>query len=88
MVMKLEYIALLILAFGFYETSIKDSKKRKKAKDFVENNLEVGSKITTFSGIVGEVISIDGQKVTIVSGTIEKHSYLTIKKSEIETIIG
>lgn len=88
MVMKLEYLGLIILAYGFYEAAIKDAVKAKKNRDFVANNLEVGSKITTFSGIIGQVLMIDGDRVDIVTGTIDKHSYLTIKKSQIKNIIG
>lgn len=86
--MKLEYIILTILAIGFYETSINDYKKRRANRDFVNNNLKLGSKIKTYSGILGEVISIENERITIISGTYENNSYLTIDKSEIEHIIN
>ncbi|WP_394023355.1 preprotein translocase subunit YajC [Anaerococcus martiniensis] len=85
--MRLEYIILIILLFGFYETSIKDDIKRKKNREYVYNNLEIGSKIVTYTGIIGEVTDIDGEVVTILSGTFDSISKIKIKKSEVENII-
>lgn len=85
--MRLEYIILIILLFGFYETSIKDDIKRKKNREYVYDNLEIGSKIVTYTGIIGEVTDIDGEVVTILSGTFDSISKIKIKKSEIENII-
>ena len=85
--MRLEYIILIILLFGFYETSIKDDIKRKKNREYVYDNLEIGSKIVTYTGIIGEVTDIDGEVVTILSGTFDSISKIKIKKSEVEKII-
>lgn len=78
--MRLEYIILIILLFGFYETSIKDDIKRKKNREYVYDNLEIGSKIVTYTGIIGEVTDIDGEVVTILSGTFDSISKIKIKK--------
>lgn len=86
--MRLEYIILIILLFGFYEKSIKDNIKQRKNREYVYENLEIGSKITTFSGIIGEVTDINGEVVTILSGDYDNISKLKIKKSEIENIIS
>ncbi|WP_296141421.1 preprotein translocase subunit YajC [uncultured Anaerococcus sp.] len=86
--MRLEYIILIILLFGFYETSIKDDIKRKKNREYVNENLDIGSKITTFSGVIGEVTEIEGEVVTILSGSFDSISKIKIKKSEIENIIS
>lgn len=86
--MRLEYIILIILLFGFYEKSIKDDIKLRKNREYIYENLEIGSKITTFSGIIGEVTDIDGEVVTILSGDYDSISKLKIKKSEIENIIS
>lgn len=85
--MRLEYIILIFLLFGFYETSIKDDIKRKKNREYVYDNLEIGSKIVTYTGIIGEVTDIDGEVVTILSGTFDSISKIKIKKSEVENII-
>lgn len=86
--MRLEYIILIILLFGFYEKSIKDDIKLRKNREYIYENLEIGSKITTFTGIIGEVTDIDGEVVTILSGDYDSISKLKIKKSEIKNIIS
>lgn len=88
MVMKIEYIILIILALGFYQVTVKDYIEKKKNKDFINDNLEEGSKIITFSGIIGEVSKIDGEIITILSGDRDNFSTLNIKKSEIKNIIS
>jgi len=86
--MRLEYLILVILALGFYETSIKSEIKEKKNREFIENNLEMGSKVITDKGIVGEVVKIDGEDVILITGTADNHSYIRLLKKEISNIIS
>lgn len=86
--MRLEYLILVILALGFYETSIKSEIKEKKNREFIENNLEMGSKVITDKGIVGEVVKIDGEDVILITGTADNHSYIRLLKREISNIIS
>lgn len=86
--MRLEYLILVILALGFYETSIKSEIKEKKNREFIENNLEIGSKVITEKGIVGEVVKIDGEDVILITGTADNHSYIRLLKKEISNIIS
>lgn len=86
--MKLEYIILIILAIGFYESSIKEARKLRKNKEFINDNLDIGSKIRTKSGIIGQVIELEKDRVVIISGNYQNNSNLTIDKNEIEHIIG
>lgn len=86
--MRLEYLILVILALGFYETSIKSEIKEKKNREFVENNLEMGLKVITDKGIVGEVVKIDGEDVILITGTAGNHSYIRLLKREISNIIS
>ncbi|WP_082187882.1 preprotein translocase subunit YajC [Anaerococcus urinomassiliensis] len=86
--MRLEYLILVILALGFYETSIKSEIKEKKNREFVENNLEIGSKIITDKGIVGEVVKIDDEVVILITGSADNHSYIRLLKKEISNIIS
>ena len=86
--MRLEYLILVILALGFYETSIKSAIKEKKNREFIENNLEIGSKVITDKGIVGEVVKIDGEDVILITGTADNHSYIRLLKKEISNIIS
>lgn len=86
--MRLEYLILVILALGFYETSIKSEIKEKKNREFIENNLEIGSKVTTDKGVVGEVVKIDGEDVILITGTADNNSYIRLLKKEISNIIS
>lgn len=86
--MRLEYLVLFILALGFYETSIKSEIKKKKNRKFVENNLEIGSKVITNKGIVGEVVKIDDEVVILITGSVDNHSYIRLLKKEISNIIS
>lgn len=86
--MRLEYLILVILALGFYETSIKSEIEEKKNRKFVENNLEIGSKIITDKGIVGEVVKIDDEVVILITGSADNHSYIRLLKKEISNIIS
>ena len=85
--MKLEYLILIILAVGFYYTNIKEYRKEREKNRYIENNLKESSKIITKSGIIGYVVNIDKNFLTIISGEGEKTSYITIEKSYIEDIL-
>lgn len=85
--MKLEYILLIAIALGFYETSIKEWIKDSKNKEFIENNLEVGSKIVSETGIIGEVIEINNSSIVILTGNNDNISSLNLEKSEIKSIV-
>lgn len=86
--MKVEYLILIILCFVFYQKLVKEDIKLRKSKDFINQNLKIGSNIITKSGIIGEVTNIDGQVVTILSGDYDSISKLKIQKSEIKDIIS
>ncbi len=86
--MKVEYLILIILCFVFYQKSVKEDIKLRKNKDFINQNLKIGSNIITKSGIIGEVTNIDGQVVTILSGDYNSISKLKIQKFEIKDIIS
>lgn len=86
--MKVEYLILIILCFVFYQKSVKEDIKLRKNKDFINQNLKIGSNIITKFGIIGEVTNIDGQVVTILSGDYDSISKLKIQKSEIKDIIS
>lgn len=85
--MKLEYLILLIFAIAFYFINIKDYKKEKERRNFIEENLKVSSRIITKSGIIAYVTKIDGNIITIVTGDQINHSYIEIDKSYIENIL-
>lgn len=86
--MKLEYIILIILVISLYEFSLKDYIKEKKNREYIKNHLEVGSKIICKNGLIAYVKEINNDELLIVSGTNEKHSYMTILDSDIRSILS
>ena len=84
---RLEYLILIILCLLYYFYVLKDDKKNRENKKFVKNNLKIGSKIITSSGIIGEVVDMDDFSVLIASGNDKEFSYLKITKDSIEKII-
>ena len=48
----------------FYFLMIRPEKKKKKALQEMRESLSTGDTITTIGGIIGKVVSIDGDKLT------------------------
>lgn len=84
---RLEYLILIILCLAYYFYVMKDDKKIRDNKKYVKNNLKVGSKIITATGIIGEIIKIDEDSVLLISGEDDKASYFKITIDSIEKII-
>lgn len=84
---RLEYIILIILCLAYYFYVKKDEDEKKDKKNFIEKNLSIGSKIISYSGIIGEVIDMDDFSCLVVTGDIGKVSYIKITKESIEKII-
>ena len=59
-------IALLIFVFWFF--MMRPQKKQRAKTDDMLNKLAVGDEITTISGIIGEIVSIKDETVTIETG--------------------
>ncbi len=60
--MPIIMIVLLVVVFFFMYRS---NKKQERQANEMRNNLEVGDEITTIGGIVGEIVSIKDETVTI-----------------------
>ena len=63
------------------------NKKEKKAYEEKMANLVVGAKVRTIGLIVGEIISMTDQTVTLKTGDAENYSYVTVEKRAIYEII-
>ena len=74
-------ILVAFLAILIVFSSIKRKKEVKVAQEFAEN-LKVGDKVKTYSGIYGKIISIkdspNGKVVTIETGEGKNVSYLSV----------
>ena len=60
------YFAVIIAVFYFL--MIRPENKRKKKAAELRSNISVGDEITTIGGLVGEVVSVDGDFVTFETG--------------------
>ena len=59
-------VFILIIVF-FYFVLIRPQKKQERAAAEMRNSLEIGDEIVTIGGIVGQVIAIKSETITIVT---------------------
>ena len=55
--------ALIIVAFYFF--AIRPQKKQEREANEMRNSLQVGDEITTIGGVIGEIVSIKDETITI-----------------------
>lgn len=58
---------LVVIVVFFYFFLIRPQKKQEKEANEMRNSLEIGDEIVTIGGIVGQVISIKTDTITIVT---------------------
>ena len=59
-------IIIIILMFvALYFFMIRPQKKQEKAVNDMRNNLQVGDEITTIGGVIGKIVSIKEETITI-----------------------
>ena len=59
-------IIMIVLMFVvLYFLMIRPQKKQEKAVNDMRNNLQVGDEITTIGGIIGKIVSIKEETITI-----------------------
>lgn len=61
-------IMIVVLVVVFYFFLIRPENKKKKKLEEMRSNLEVGDKITTIGGLVGKIVSINGDLITFETG--------------------
>ena len=59
---------LLVMFVVFYFFGIRPQKKQEKEAANMRNSLEIGDEIVTIGGIVGQVVSVKGDTITIATG--------------------
>ena len=77
-------LMVVAMAAIFYFLLYRPQKKQEKETAQMRNSLEVGDEITTIGGIIGEVVSIKGETVTIETG--KDRSKIRILRSAIKSI--
>lgn len=61
-------ISIAVLFAVFYFFMIRPENKKKKKVEEMRSSLGVGDKIVTIGGVVGEIVSVNGDKFTIETG--------------------
>ena len=79
----LPFIIIGIIVIFFIMTSRSQKKQEKKVND-MRNNLQVGDEITTIGGIIGKIVSIKEETVTIETG--HDRSKIRILRSAVRNV--
>jgi preprotein translocase subunit YajC len=58
-------ILIVVMFVALYFFMIRPQKKQEKETNEMRNNLQVGDEITTIGGIIGKIVSIKEETVTI-----------------------
>ena len=78
-------ILLIVVMFvALYFFMIRPQKKQEKQQNDMRNNLQVGDEITTIGGIIGKVVSIKEETVTIE--TSHDRTKIRILKSAVRNV--
>jgi len=77
-------IVIVAMVAIFYFFMIRPEKKKKKALQDMREAMTVGDNITTIGGLLGKVVSVDGDKVTFE--TSEDRVRIQVTKWAISTV--
>lgn len=58
-------ILIVVMFVALYFFMIRPQKKQEKEQNDMRNNLQVGDEITTIGGIIGKIVSIKEETITI-----------------------
>lgn len=64
----LSIVMLVLVVVFFYFFLIRPQKKQEKEAANMRNSLEIGDEVVTIGGIIGQIVSIKGETVTIATG--------------------
>ena len=65
LVLNIGLIVLVVVAFYFL--LIRPQRKQTKAANEMRESLQIGDEVTTIGGIIGQIVSLKGETVTIVT---------------------
>jgi len=78
------FVMIAAMVAIFYFLLYRPQKKQERAAADMRNSLEVGDEVTTIGGIIGAVVSIKGETVTIETG--KDRAKIRVLRSAIKTI--
>jgi len=62
------FLPLILIVVLMYFVMIRPQKKRQKEEQKMRDNLRVGDEVTTIGGIIGRVVAVKEDSITIESG--------------------
>ena len=77
-------IMIVVMFAALYFLMIRPQKKQEKQQNEMRNSLQVGDEITTIGGIIGKVVSIKEETVTIE--TSHDRTKIRILKSAVRSV--
>ena len=77
-------ILMIALLIGVFYMMYRSNKKQERETAEMRNNLEVGDEITTIGGIIGEIVRIKEETVTIETG--KDRTKIRILRSAIRSV--
>ena len=77
-------LMIVVMRAFFYFFLYRPQKKQEKATNKMREGLEVGDEITTIGGIIGEIVSIKGETITIE--TSKERTKIRILKDAVKVV--
>ena len=77
-------LIIVVMFVALYFFMIRPQKKQEKETQNMRNNLQVGDEITTIGGIIGKIVSIKEETVTIE--TSHDRSKIRIRRSAVRNV--
>ena len=82
--MDFTWIIMIVLLVGLFYFMYRSNKKQEREAANMRNSLEVGDEITTIGGIIGEIVRIKDETVTIETG--KDRTKIRILRSAVRTV--
>lgn len=82
--MEFGTIIMIVLLVGLFYLMYRSNKKQEREAAQMRNSLEVGDEITTIGGIIGEIVKIKEETVTIETG--KDRTKIRILRSAVRTV--
>ena len=77
-------IIMIVLLVGLFYFMYRSNKKQEREAAQMRNNLEIGDEVTTIGGIIGEIVRIKDETVTIETG--KDRTKIRILRSAIRSV--